>query len=254
MHPARSRLPTRRVRLRGAVALVLVAGCSAKEPSGERPSPSAEVLETVDAVLEAYGGKAALEGVDAFRSEGLLVSHRGEQGTMVRWFERPDRLRVEIRYPDRGELRIVSGEAGWTGSSDRALQPATTSFLDSMRLQAGRLDLPIRLLEGVTTLVTLAPDEKKRIVLGLPLDDHLFLDYHIHPKSHRIERVEMVLAGEDTLRFGVTLGEFRWIEGVLFPFKEDLDVSGEPTSTYLCSDVEVNPRVPVRLFGEEPEP
>src|SRR5206468_13106425 len=64
----------------------------------------------IDRVVLAYGGRAALEGVHAYRMEGHVVAaEQKREGTTSRLFQRPGRLRVEIHYPERPETRIVSG-------------------------------------------------------------------------------------------------------------------------------------------------
>lgn len=233
------------------LALLLLLGCRATDES----SPAAEVRKIVDAVVEAYGGAAALERAEAYRTEGLLTSAReDEQATIVRWVRRPDRLRVEVRYPGRGEVRVARDGKAWTGPGDRELEPAGGAFLASMRLQAARLRLPLILRERAGSIEILKPDPEDRHVLRLDLDRGLSLLCHVDPKKHRIESVETVHDGADPARFRVDLGEFRWIDGVLFPFREDLAVNGEPASTYLCREVKVNPRIPAPLFREERDP
>src|SRR5215831_3111341 len=70
----------------------------------------------IDRVVLAYGGRAALEGVRAYRMEGRVVAaQQKREGPTSRLFERPGRLRVELHYPDRPETRIVDGEHGWRG-------------------------------------------------------------------------------------------------------------------------------------------
>src|SRR5258706_13681599 len=68
----------------------------------------------IDRVVLAYGGRAALEDVHASRMEGHVVAaQQKREGPTSRVFQRPGRLRVEVRYPDRPETRIVNGEHGW---------------------------------------------------------------------------------------------------------------------------------------------
>jgi hypothetical protein len=235
-----------------AVAVLLAAvGCRGGRGSAESPAKArAEIHGLVQEILHAYGGTAALGKVHAYRAEGILTAtdHR-EQGDLTRWFERPNRLRIELRYPDHGEVRIALGGEGWGGPDDRQMQPITGTFLESLRLQAARLDLPLRLAEQETSLVRMDPDEKGREVLRLPLGDGILLDYHVNRRSHRIERMSMRLSTPASMDLAADLSEFRWVHGVLFPFREDTYAGGEKTAIMRFRSVKTNPEISPGLLA-----
>lgn len=241
--------------LAGAVILAAL-GCSGG--GEESPEPAEDLTEVerqaidalVDGVLQAYGGAEGLYAVRGYRMEGAITAmHDQTVGETVRYFQRPDRLRVELRYPDRGEVRIASGRQGWAGPDDRNLEPTLRPYVDSMRLQTARLDLPARLDEMRSILVLMESDERGRQVVRAFLDEGLTVDYHVDENTYRIEQVTMNLTGEDMdLSFRVELAEFRWVDGVLFPFKETIWAEGERTSEVRFRDVQVNPPLPWQLF------
>jgi hypothetical protein len=208
----------------GTALVVLLSACGrSADRTSKTTAGKTSIHELVEQVLTAYGGRENLVKVHAWRAEGPLTAvQRDQEGETVRWFERPDRLRIEIRYPDRGEVRITRGEKGWAGSDDRHLEPVEGAFLQSMRLQTGRLDLPLRLAEQESSLTVNDPDEKGRTVLRLPLEGGLTLDYHIDPESHRIERMVMSMPGPPAMSFEADLSEFHFVDGVLFPYREDI--------------------------------
>jgi outer membrane lipoprotein-sorting protein len=231
--------------------LLVAAGCQdGRSPADSETKANAKVHGLVREILHAYGGSAALGKVRAYRTEGILTStqHR-EQGDLVRWFERPDRLRIELRYPDRGEVRVALGDEGWGGPDDRQMQPVTGSVLESLRLQAARLDLPLRLAEQESSLVRMDPDDKGRDVLRLSLDDGMFIDYHVSSKKHRIERVSMRLSAPAPVDLAADLSEFRWVHGVLFPFREDTYAGGSKTAIVRFRSVKTNPEIVPELFS-----
>lgn len=234
------------------VALLLAAaGCQGgRSPAGSEAKARAEIHDVVQEILHAYGGAAALGKVRAYRAEGILTAtdHR-EQGDIVRWFERPDRLRVEMRYPDRGEVRVAAGDEGWGGPDDRQLQPIAGPLLESLRLQAARLDLPLRLAEQESSLVWTDPDDKGRSVLRLSLSGGMLLDYHVSPKKHRIERVSMRLSGPAPMELAADLSEFRWVHGILFPFREDAYAGRVKTAIVRLRSVKINPEIAPELLS-----
>ena len=201
--------------------------------------------------MKAYGGEGNLRRVNSFRAEGVITAVVDRSvGETVRWFERPDRLRIELRYPERGEVRLTDGPRGWVGRDDRDLTPAPEPLLGAMRLQTARLDLLLRLKEEIATLVLMAPDGEGRPVLRGFLDEALTLDYHIDGKSHRVEHVTLRMAGApEIVSFEVAYEGFRWVEGVLFPFKETTFTNGEKTAEVRIRNLELNPVMAPGLFG-----
>lgn len=229
-----------------ALLLLIAVGCGGSREERVRR----EVHQIVAGVVAAYGGEATLREVRAYRAEGLLTAaQERRQGDLVRWFERPDRSRTEIRYPDRGELRVTRGGQGWAGADDRRLEPVSGPFLQSMLLQTARLDLPFRLMEQESLLVMLEPDGEERHVLRLDLGAGMLLDCHIREKSHRIEKVSVRLEGASPMVLEAELNEFRFVHGVLFPFREDTFAGGRKTAITRFRNVELNPSVPPELLG-----
>ncbi len=237
----------------GTALLALLAGCGRPaDRAAGAPTGKAAVHALVEQVLTAYGGRENLGKIHAWRAEGPLTAvQREQQGETVRWFERPDRLRIEIRYPDRGEVRIVRGDRGWAGSDDRHLEPVEGAFLQSMELQTARLDLPLRLAEHESSLVVVKPDEDGRTVVRLAMDGGLALDYHIDPGSHRIERMVMSMPGPPPMSFEADLSEFRFVDGVLFPYREDTRAGDTKTAVTRYKKLELNPDIPEVLFAPD---
>jgi hypothetical protein len=260
------RLPRRRLLALMAVVALGTAGCGGPSPDHARvsagsdsvaatsrpgaPAAVSELGRLVDSVLEAYGGRDALEAVEAYRCEGR-VEAGSEPGETVRWFEYPDRLRIEMRYRNWGDLRIVRGDQGWTGPDDRNLVPLGNEFYRSTYLQMARMSLPLRLVESEADLVELAPDAAGRRVLHLSLAENLSLDCHIDIKTRRIEAVTLNMLDPEPAVVTVELSEFRWVDGVLFPFREDAYSGETKTATVRFRSVEVNPITPVLLFAPE---
>lgn len=245
--------------LRTALALlVILPGCGgggggdeAGTPSEDTTKERAEIATLVEDVVSAYGGEKRLGGIRSYRLEAVISSATDRTvGETVRWFQRPDRLRVELRYPDRGEIRVTRGKRSRVGKDDRTLEPAPEPLLGTLRLQAARMDLPLLLVQDEETLVLMPADEKGRPVLRALVDVGLTLDCHVDRKSHRIERVTMQVSDSaGPLTFAVDLEEFRWVDGVLFPFKEVLYTNGTRTAEVRIREIDVNPEVAEEMFG-----
>lgn len=207
------------------------------------PPPDPRVAELVSRVIEAYGGETALRAVRGYHAIGRQWAAQGDVPIQVeRWFGRPDRLRLELDYPDHHETRITAGALGWTGSSAQSLEPAIPVKLQSMRLQTARLDPPLRLLEQREQAAWRGTDPEGRAVLRIPIDTGLHIDYHVDPKTHHVTRMTMGMAGPPAMDFAADYDQFHEVDGVLVPFREITYAGGTVTSEFLVTRFEWNPK------------
>jgi hypothetical protein len=220
-------------------------------PSG--PARAAGSLdELLDRTVKAYGGEAALRKAALVRETGKVTSRMrgGTAGDIVREFERPDRLRVFIRYggPDT-EARVYDGKTGW-----REGKAVTGPPLDAMVLQAARLALPLILSDRKASLVdrgTSTVDGKELRTLDLPLGNGLTLTVGIDPESGQIVRSSgtggMGMGGKP-LEFVTRYSDYRRVDGVLRPFREENFANGFVTGETTLSRVEVLESFPPGTF------
>lgn len=221
-------------------ALALTAGLAPPGPARAEADDSLRPL--VAAVLEAYGGEEALRTVAGYRASGhQRATQRGVWIRAERWFARPDRLRLDLAYPDHRELRLTDGAQGWTGPDDAHLRPAQPAMLQSMRLQTARFDLPLRLLERIDELRRADSDAEGRVVLRLSLDEGLQFDWHVAPETHLVERMTMRMAGPPPMAFAADYTDFREVDGILVPFRETTTAGATVTSEFFLTGFEWNP-------------
>ena len=209
-------------------------------------SPSLDAL--LARVEKAYGGAAALARVRVVRESGTLESPRGLAQT-VRIFAPPDRLRVDIRYPDgSGELRVLAGPHAWRNGELVEGPPR-----DAMLLQAARLDLPGLLLRNRARLVDLGElhlDGQALRGVGVPLEGNLQVAIGVDPKTGRIVHSEGQLPSPGgPLRFATRYQDFRAVDGVLFAFGESNFASGQHTGETRLSQIELLDAPPGGAFA-----
>lgn len=204
--------------------------------------------EGLSALLErvagAYGGEKKLLAVQAVRETGTITSGRGD-GALVRAFEPPLRLSIEIRRPaaTAPEVRILDGSRG-----ARDGQVVSGPMLDAMVLQAVRLDLPAALLRHrhqLRDLGEIVREGKKLRSIGLPLEGGKAIAVGVEAGTGHIVYSEGVVG---TIRFATVYSDFRSVDGVLFAFAEENFASGVKTADTHLARIEVNPALAPGTF------
>jgi hypothetical protein len=213
------------------------------------PAPS-KVGPLVDKVIEAYGGKAALEKYPVLVQEGYVAAHQAaDVGRLMRIYERPRKLRVTISYPgSMAEQRILDGPRGWRDGREVTGTPPQAAMI----LQAARMELPLSPLGGVDRIVdegTVDRDGRSLRALTLPLGDGLSVTAEIDPESGRIVRaVTRMPGGVGSLEFVTAFSDFRKVSGTWVPFKEENFVQGRHSGTTELITVEYLVEAPTGAF------
>jgi len=212
---------------------------------------SDDIDRLVAQTVKAYGGEKALRNAPAVRHTGQVTSRMrgGVAGSIVREFERPNRLRVVIRYGSETEDRVYDGKTGW-----RQGKIVTGPPLDAMVLQAARMDLPLILHDRKRDLVDRGPTAYEGMevrTLELPLGRGLALAVDIDPASGRIVRSSGRggdRGGGVPLEFVTRYMEYRMVDGLLHPFREGNFANGFVTGETTLSRVEVLKSLPPGTF------
>lgn len=225
------------------IALAL-ATASAAPAAGAIPS-------LVRRCVDAYGGEAALSKLAASVQEGSVTSilSPGVRGRMGRAYRRSGKLRVEIDFAGRDpEVRVLDGGRGW-----RHGQAVSGGYLDSMLLQAARLDLPALLSawqDRVKDAGTLVHEGVTLRVLSIEVAPGLVVEAGIDPVSGRIlrSRGRRADGAGPPLEFVTTYSDFRKVDGVLVAFHEDNWANGSRTGETVLERVEFPGALPDDLF------
>ena len=204
----------------------------------------ASATALIDKVVAEYGGAKAVAAARSLRQKGRVTTEKRGSAELVREFERGGRLRVELKYPNVTEVRLLDG--------DRALrdgQPVGGPMRGAMLLQAARLDLPALLEKARGRVGDLGVQERgghPLRALLVPLDGGFELTAFVDEKSGRIVRSEgSVPAGAmGHLEFSTNYSDFRRVKGVLFAFTEENFASGTRTGLTQLETIELAESLP----------
>lgn len=228
------------------LVILILTGLSGRAAAAER-SP------LIAAMLDAYGGITALQGVRTVVARGRIDDDlRRVSGGYARIMQRPGRLRIEIRPEQGGEIRILAGEQGWQGASGR-FSPAPPLALSSMRYQYGYLDVPMCLADGSCT----AQERGIQVLAGRPYDLLLItaagvppLRVYVDRQSHLIHRVaaDFAMGTLGSSELATEYADFRAAGGVLFPRLLTNFAGGSKISLLTIATLEVNVPLAAEVF------
>jgi hypothetical protein len=213
------------------------APAAAPDAAQSAPSPLSRLLART---FRFYGGVDAILAVRGVRLQATIADGTTEPPSrprLERVLKPPDRYRsaVSLGGVERETLVLDGGRAFRDGAEVTGLVRA-----DQIRLEAARFFLPGALAREREALVDRGEAHRagRRVrLVELPLHDRASLTAEIDPGSGRILRAVTRVAGRET---AVTFRRFRPVEGVLFPFAEDLE-QRDGKRTILVERVEVVP-------------
>ena len=219
------------------ITLMLTLGFTSTFSAQVMAVESTKPDQILEHIVQAYGGRTALEGVKVVKHSGTMQSYRlGKTGALQRLFELPGKLLVDINYPDGPhEQRITTPAGAW-----RDGRPATSPMHMAMKLQAARFQLPLLLTQHPVTVLEETADS---VHLGLKLTDSTSLEVFVDRQSWRIVRsVGRMSMGGMNVAFTADYSDFRKVDGILFAHREDLTAMGVRTGIAVLERIEVNPQ------------
>jgi hypothetical protein len=232
------------------VLVAVLATLSLLLPVAADPAPLDVLLAKV---LDAYGGAAALERVVAVEERGkvhALMRHAGQVGELRRVFQPPDRLRVEVAYPDGDrEVRVVDGDHGW-----RDGEAVQGPMLAAMQVQAARLALPWLLHQRRAALEDEGEVERDGVALrqvAVPLAGGTALTVEIDPAAGHIVRSTgtISMASMGSMEFRTTYDDFRRVGEMVFAFHEGNYAAGRHTADTVLESVKLRGSVAPGTFA-----
>lgn len=212
---------------------------SASRAAPARPAPSLPSLSRVLArTFRFYGGVDAILAVEGLRLQATIADGTTDpkaRPRLERLLQVPDRYRsaVSLGGLERESLILDGSRTFRDGAEVTGLVRA-----DQIKLEAARAFLPAALARGRETLVDRG--EARRAgrpvrLVELALHERATLTAEIDPSSGKILRAVTRVAGREST---VSFRRLRSVEGVLFPFAEDLEAR-DGKRTVIVENVEL---------------
>lgn len=206
----------------------------------------ADAGEFLARVVAAYGGGTA---PTAIHERGITESTRRGKGPVERWWQAPDRFRIEIRYPGGAESRLLRGAEAWQQG-----QPGTAVFHGALVLQAARMGLAWRLQENAQRVSDLAtrPDSEGEParVLEWQVREDIRLIVEIDPETLLIRRSRGILSlNNSSMEFATGYENYRAVDGRQVAMTERHYAMGQFIGTTTLASVEFPAVLPAPTFN-----
>lgn len=208
----------------------------------------ADVGALLAEVVAAHGGGTTPA---AIHERGVTESLRRGKGPVERWWQAPDRFRIEIRYPGATESRLLNGAEAWQQG-----QPASMAFHGALVLQAARMALPWRLRDNVarvTDLGATASAGKPVRSLQWQVREGIRLIVEIDPATKLILRSRGILMiNNASMEFATGYEDYKSIDGRMVAMTERHFAMGQYIGSTTLEGVEFPAVLPGPTFSPEP--
>jgi outer membrane lipoprotein-sorting protein len=232
-----------------------VEGTASEDGNSSRAgSPSDALTTLVQNITTAYGGKKAVENVKSVYASGKIRALAfNDRGKYVRYFKRPGKLRVDIRYTRSSELRILNGNRAYESIDGSPLSPVAGDRSVAMEYQYRQLDLPYGLLRNPREITYEGKADVNGVeveVLGMKGAEGPPMKIYIDGKTFHIVRVSGYFSvGNATMALSAEFADFKKVDGTMFPFKITNFADGQEIAETSLEDYRVNPEMSDSLFS-----
>jgi len=194
-------------------------------PPNEGPIRRDERAEQVlKAAIDAQGGRDSISGRQTIYIKTSIKNYDYPEpvsGTITTWFKRPLKIRQEITYPHKKEIRAFDGERAWIDSGKGA---SLLGPLAARMMERGirELDSPLLYGEGNLSYLSVAKDPQGRMTQKLSWHHEGYArDIMIDMATNRV----LVIGEFDTPAGAISrmrvYDDYRPVQGMWLPFHQE---------------------------------
>jgi outer membrane lipoprotein-sorting protein len=237
--------------IRKTFACLLLAGLTAAAVQAQTAD------EIINKHLTARGGKDKIKAVQSARMTGKMVMGQGMEAPVTMELARPNKMRMEFTIQGMTGVQAFDGKGGWSVmpfmgktepeamSADDIKQAEDQADMDGLLVDykekghqveyAGKEEV-----EG-TSAHKLKVTKKNGDVVNVYIDAESFMDIK--------ESGKVKIRGQE-VESETTYGDFKTVEGLIFPFSIEQKPKGAPAGmTITISKLEINPSLEASRFA-----
>ncbi len=237
--------------IRKTFAWLLVAGLAGAAVQAQTAD------EIIAKNIEARGGKDKIKAVQSIRMTGKIAMGQGMEAPILMEVARPNKLRMEFTMQGMTGIQAYDGKTGWSVMPFMGKKDAETMSAEEIKQTEDQADLDGMLVdykekghqieyvgkedvEG-TPAHKLKVTKKNGDVVNVYIDAESYMD---------IKEAGKVNVRGQEIENEVTFGDFKPVEGVIYPFSMEQKPKGAPAGTMITiSKIEVNPALDASRFS-----
>jgi outer membrane lipoprotein-sorting protein len=237
--------------IRKTFAWLLVAGLAGAAVQAQTAD------EIIAKHLTARGGKDKIKAVQTQRITGKMVMGQGMEAPVVMELARPNKLRMEFTIQGMTGVQAYDGKAGWSVMPFMGKKDPEAMSADEIKQTEDQADMDGPLVdykekghqveyigkedvEG-TPAYKLKVTKKNGDILNIYVDAESYMTIK--------EAGKINVRGQE-IESETTFGDFKPVEGVIYPFAIESKPKGAPTGMAITvSKIEVNPSLDASRFA-----
>ena len=231
------------------VLIAVPVSLHAEGPSDE----DIRIASIIEKVIDAYGGRDAIEGIQSINAKGKIEAFMlHDQGTYEYFFKRGRKLRVETKYGNSSEVRLLNGDKGYRGTDKLSLEEVSGPRYLSIVYQYKHLNILHDLVTGAYKMrsygSSVAGDHIEVLKLvdkeGAVMD--VFIDTHT---AYILKVTAYFSAGNKQTDLSSEFSDFKKVGNSVFPFRITTYAGGMKVAQTVIEKYSLNPDIADSFFA-----
>jgi hypothetical protein len=211
------------------------------------------ITSIINKVIDAYGGKEAIEAIRSFRAKGEIEAFMlRDHGTYEVYFKRGRKLRIETRYKRSSENRILNGDRGYRSTDTLPFEEVSGPRYFAMVYQYKHLDILHDLIKGTYEILSVgkaAINGSNAGIFKLTDKEGAIMDVYIDEQNSFIVKVTAYFSSENKkIDLSSEFSDFKKVGDSVFPFRITNYAGGLKVAQTVIDKYSINPDMADSLF------
>ena len=220
---------------------------------------SAATLEEV--LAQNYKTKGGVEKLNSLKSVHMKgkFTQMGMEMPMEMWFKKPKQMRMQMNIQGQNMIMAFDGTTAWwimpmMGINEPQEMPESQK--GNITENAEMMDEPLLHYKEQGHKLELVGEEDlegtKVYKLKMTKKDGKVLEFYLDKESGiELRQVQYTMAQDQEVKVESIFGDYKQVEGMMFPGQIDMVANGNPTGSMLISEIIVNPVIDAGFFTME---